>query len=143
MVYFEDTGSVIEAPIEFIWEYLTSEHHGPAHAATGRNFKLREIIGATALVSAERLLDGRWSPFLTKSTDLPPLGIQNEEVEGEFAGTKFVLIYKPDGTRTRVDVYGDLRSNVYPLEVAREKYLRLLAGAYAEDVAAIRALKAK
>jgi hypothetical protein len=142
MAYFEDLGSTIDAPIDVVWAYLTSEGHGAAHAESARNFAVRETVGATAVIAAERKLDGRWSTFVSKSADYPPVCICNEEVEGDFAGTKFVLVYKPDGARTRVDVYGDVRSAVLPPETAKAKFLELLAGAYADDVKGVRAFRA-
>jgi hypothetical protein len=143
MVYFEDTGSILDAPIEFVWEYLGSEQHGPAHRRSGRAFAVRETVGTTATIAAERWFEGEWRAFVTKSTDHPPLCIVNEEIEGDFAGSTFVIVYHPDGPRTRVDVYGEVRSPRFPPEEAREKFLGLLDGAYEDDVIAIRALRAE
>jgi hypothetical protein len=140
MTYFEDTGALIDAPIELVWEYLSSEFHGPAHARHARNFEVRETIGETALVYAERFQDGAWQPFVSKSTDYPPLCVCNEEIEGEFAGTKFVVVYRPQGKVTQVDVYGDLRSGHPPPE-ARRRFLGLLQSAYEDDVEGIAALR--
>lgn len=142
MTYFEDTGSVIEAPIDEVWEYLVSDDHGKAHARNARSFEVRETVGPMSIVAAERLLNGRWSTFVTKSTDFPPFCVCNEEVEGDFAGTKFVLLYRPDGPLTRVDVYGDVRSSTLDPESARQTFLELLAGAYDDDMRAMRARRA-
>jgi hypothetical protein len=138
MVYFEDTGTVIEAPIDSVWEYLVSEHHAPAHSKSTRNFQVKETIGSTAVVSAERFLNGTWSGFVSRSTDFPPLCICNEEVEGDFAGTRFVVLYRPHGTRTQVEVYGDVQSRVFAPEEARRTFLQLLESAYLDDSAAMR-----
>lgn len=141
MTYFEDIGGIISAPIDFVWEYLVSEHHGPAHERNARNFEVRETVGRTSLVAAERLFRGKWSAFVSRSTDYPPLCVCNEEVEGDFAGTTFVIIYKPEGNVTRVDVYGDVRSTVLPPDEARREFLELLQGAYEDDIAAINELR--
>jgi hypothetical protein len=143
MVYFEDTGSVIEAPIEFVWEYLVSEQHGPVHSKSARKFELKETVGPTSLVSAERYLNGKWSTFVSKSTDFAPFCICNEEVEGDFAGSKFVLLYRPKGNRTQVDVYGDVQSKVFTPDEAKKTYLKLLENAYEEDVSVISKLHKK
>jgi hypothetical protein len=135
MVFFEDKGAILDASIEEVWKYLYSEQHGPAHSKNARNFEVKETVGATSLVSAERRLHGQWSTFLSKSTDYPPLCIVNEEVEGEFAGTKFVIVYTPEGRVTRVDVYGDVQSKIHPPDEARRLFLELLQGAYEDDVA--------
>jgi hypothetical protein len=134
MVYFEDTGTLIAAPIEFVWEYLTSPQHGPAHAKSARHFAVRETVGATSVVAAERFLDGQWKPFVSRSTDFPPFCVCNEEIEGDFAGTRFVLLYRPVGGQTQVDVFGDVQSKVFPPEVAKRRFLALLDAAYLDDV---------
>jgi hypothetical protein len=140
MVHFEDAGSILDAPLETVWKYRVSDLHGRAHHARARNFELLETGGGPALVSAERLLDGRWKRFVSRSADYPPLCIVNEEVEGEFAGTKFVLLYRPVGQRTRVDVIGDVQSPTFSPEVAKGKFLETLAEAYEDDVVGIRQL---
>jgi hypothetical protein len=134
MVYFEDTGTLIAAPLEFVWEYLVSEHHGPAHAKSARHFEVRETIGATAVIAAERFLDGHWKRFVSRSTDFPPFCVCNEEIEGDFAGTKFVLLYRPVGGQTQVDVFGDVQSTEFPPEVAKRRFLGLLEAAYLDDL---------
>ena len=141
MTYFEDTGSVLDAPIEYVWEYLMSEEHGSAHARSARNFAVKETVGPTSVVSAERLLRGQWSPFVSKTTDFPPFAVINEEVEGDFAGTKFVVLYRPHGNQTRVDVYGDVRSDRFDLEHAKRLFLELLTMAYEDDVAKMKQLR--
>ncbi|HXW67358.1 MAG TPA: hypothetical protein VEL82_05740 [Thermoplasmata archaeon] len=143
MVYIEDTGSLIDAPIDFIWEYLGSEGHGAAHSGSARNFRVRETIGSTAVVVAERRLHGRWSTFVSRSTDFPPFCVCNEEIEGDFAGTKFVLLYRPEGNVTRVDVFGDVRSSVFDGAEAKRIFLGFLQSAYEDDTRAIRDLRAR
>jgi hypothetical protein len=143
MVYFEDTGAILDAPIEFVWEYLVSEHHGPAHRNSARNFEEREVVGSTSVVAAERHLHGRWSAFVSRTAAFPPLCICNEEIEGDFAGTKFVIVYKPEGRVTRVDVYGNVESKTFPPAEAKREFLALLQGAYEDDDAAIRALRSR
>jgi hypothetical protein len=143
MVYFEDTGTMIDAPVGFVWDYRESEHHGPAHSKSARNFHVKETVGPTALVSAERLLKGKWSTFVSKSSDFAPFCVCNEEVEGDFAGTKFVLLYRPRGNRTQIDVYGDVQSSVFEPDEAKEIFLKLLENAYLDDVAVITELRRK
>jgi hypothetical protein len=67
----------------------------------------------------------------------------NEEVEGDFAGTKFVLLYRPRGNRTQIDVYGDVQSSVFEPDEAKEIFLKLLENAYLDDVAVITELRRK
>jgi len=143
MVYFEDTGTVIDAPVWFVWDYLESEHHGPAHSRNARNFQVKETVGRTALVSAERFLNGKWSTFVSKSSDFAPFCVFNEEVEGDFAGTKFVILYRPKGNQTQVDVYGDVQSTTFHMDEAKRIFLQLLENAYLDDVVVIAELRKK
>ena len=141
MVYFEDKGAIYDASLDEVWRYLVSEHHGPAHARNARNFEIKGADGPTTLVSAERLLSGKWSTFVSKSTDFPPLCICNEEVEGDFAGTKFVIVYRPEGNVTRADVFGDVQSKVFEPEEAKRRFLELLQRAYEDDIRALHELR--
>ena len=141
MVYFEDTGTIIDAPVGFVWDYLESEHHGPAHSKSARNFQVKETVGATALVSAERYLNGKWTPFVSKSSDFAPFCVCNEEVEGDFAGTKFVILYRPKGQRTQIDVYGDVQSATFGSDEAKKIFLKLLENAYLDDLTVITELR--
>lgn len=143
MVYFEDLGAMIDAPVTTVWEYLLSEDHGGAHSGSARNFQVKETVGSTSVISGERFFNGKWSAFLTKSTDFPPFCICNEEVQGDFAGTKFVLVYRPRGSQTQVDVFGDIQSNAFDAESARSHFLKLLEGAHNDDVAAIAVYRKK
>jgi hypothetical protein len=142
MTYFKDLGAVIDAPLDFVWRYRTSEDHGSAHTRNARNFGLKEMIGTTAVIEAERKIGDRWAPFVSKSTDFSPFCVCNEEIEGDFAGTRYVLLYHPDGQKTRIDVYGDVQSSVYPPEEAERVFLGLLKSAYEDDVAVIAKLRA-
>jgi hypothetical protein len=137
MVYFEDLGSTIEAPIEVVWEYLESEQHGDAHSARARNIKVREAAGPTSVVSGEHLDHGTWSPFCQRATEFPPLCTCIEELEGDFTGTRFVLLYRPEGEKTRVDVYGDVQSRVLDPKTALSQFLKRLESAYDDDLAGI------
>jgi hypothetical protein len=143
MVFLEDKGAILNAPIEEVWKYLTSEGHGSAHRGSARNFEVKETIGATNVISAERKVRGQWSAFVTKSTDYPPLCIVNEEIDGDFAGTKFVVVYTPEGKVTRVDVYGDVQSRIHAPDQAHRIFLELLQAAYEDDIAQMRADRAR
>ncbi len=141
MVYFEDPGTVIDAPVKFGREYLVSEQYWPAHSKSARNFRVNETLKTTAVLSAERYLNGKWSTFLSKSGDFPPCCVCDEEVEGDFTGTRFVILYRPKGNQTQVDVYGDVQSKVFTSAEAKRVFLRLLESADMDDASAIAALR--
>jgi hypothetical protein len=134
MVYFEDTGTLIAAPIDFVWKYLGSEQHGLAHARSARNFRVTKTVGPTSVIHAERFFEGRWSKLVVRSTDFPPFCVCNEEIEGTFAGTKFVMLYRPVGNQTQIDVFGDVQSKSLSPARAKRAFRKTLVGAYMDDV---------
>jgi hypothetical protein len=141
MVTFEDTGAILDAPLDAVWKYLGSADHGSAHAQNARHFQVRETVGAASVISAERRFRGNWTPFVTRSFAFPPICTVNEEIEGDFAGTRFVVLYRSEGNVTRVDVYGEIRSPHLPDAEARRGFLELLQGAYEDDESSIRLLR--
>ncbi len=139
MTYFEDSGDSIPLPIEVVVKFLNSPEHGRAHAKDVRNFKVVKTEGRTMTLSFERFRDGRWTPALSRLTTFPPYCFFVEELKGTYAGTRFVGIHRPAGKRTRVDIFGDVRSRVYSPAEAKRRLLRTLGDAHREDLAAIRA----
>ncbi len=140
MVYFEDTGTLIAAPIDFVWEYLASERHAEAHRDV-RNFRLLKTEGTTSTVRFERLLHGTWTKGVNRTTEFPPFCICIEEIEGTFAGSRFVLHYRPVGNQTQVNVYGDVRSKQVTPARAKRLFLDTLEGAYLADVPVLLAFR--
>jgi hypothetical protein len=141
MIYIHDEGSVYDAPIDVVWDYLmhAGEDHVKAHASSAHFFEVKELSKTSAIVTAERKINGRWSRFVTRSTDYPSLGIVNEELEGDFAGSKFMVIYTPDGNKTRVEAYGELKSDTIPQSEIEQVFLKLLESSFNEDVPALKA----
>ncbi len=133
MVYAEDTGTLLDAPFDVVWEYLGSARHGRAHAGSLRNLRPETLTASSARVAAERRRRGRWETFVVRSTDLAPLCLLVEELESSTAGTKTVSLYSPCGDRTRVDVYADVRSDSLPPEEWAPETWARVEGAYRED----------
>ncbi len=140
MTYFEDTGTLIAAPIDFVWEYLESQRHATAHRDV-RSFRLLKTEGATSTVRFERFLQGKWSKGVNRTTEFPPFCICVEETEGTFAGSRFVLHYRPVGNQTQVNVYGDARSKRLPPARAKRLFLDTLESAYLADVPVLLAFR--
>jgi len=110
MVFVKDEGSVFDAPIEFVWKYLTgAEEHDSAHKTT-RNSKFAKYSDITFLYGSERLLGGKWAADQLRISIFPPVSVVTEWIEGVLEGSKLVYVYSPEGERTRIDVYGEFTS---------------------------------
>ncbi len=134
-VYFEDRGSVFDAPIDVVWDYILNggEYHSKAHHASLRNFKWKNLSEITGAGSCEVVRGGQWSKMKFRSTNIPPFVRISEEFEGRYAGQKLVFLYMPKGKRTGIDVFG-----YTPIEVEKETR-DTLAKTFAEDAPAVRA----
>ncbi len=134
LVYFEDRGSVFDAPIDVLWDYILTdrEFHPKAHRGSLRNMKWKDISEITGEGSCEVVRGGKWTRIEFRATNIRPLVRINEEFAGRYAGLKMVLLYTPKGRRTAVDVFV-----LAPKEVA-EEIRETLARTFDEDVSALR-----
>ena len=123
-----------------VWKYLSEagEAHARAHSASARFLGAQELAKNVVVVTAERKIAGRWSRFVTRSTEYAPLAVVNEELEGDFAGSKFVVVYTPHGHQTRVDLFGEFRSATIPSRQVEPLVRGLFQAAYEDDVPAVR-----
>jgi hypothetical protein len=137
-VYFEDTGSTLDNTIEEMDAFLESDGHGSAHSGDVRNFEVVEHVGPSIVVSYERKLDGHWTKARTRVTSFAPFCRCVEDLEGASAGSRFVVIHRPHGAKTRVDVFGDGQCASMSPEQLREFWYETLSRAHDEDVAALR-----
>jgi hypothetical protein len=140
LTYFEDRGTVLDAPLEVVWDFLEKdeEFHPKAHAATLRNLVVQHLSEVTSLIRCEVRWGGRWRKMVTRFTSIRPVLRINEELEGPYAGSKFVLLYSPVGRRTAVDVRCFMHSSeLSPKEIERET-LRTFATSHAEDLPYLR-----
>lgn len=138
MVYFEDMGTTLDISLDEIGPFLESDEHASAHSDDVRNFVVVESSGPTAVVSFERRFDGQWVKSRTRISSFPPYCRFIEEIEGPFAGSRFVGIHRPDGTKTRVDLFGDVQCKSRGPDQLRALWLDMLARAHDEDVATLR-----
>ena len=136
MTYFVDRGSVYDAPIEVLWDFMEKdeEFHPKAHGTSLRNFEAKEISEVTSLVRCEVREGGRqWKKMVARITSIRPAVRITEELEGPYAGSKTVYFYSPQGRKTAVDVLFYTRSSeLTPEEIRRDK-LTTHASAFAED----------
>ncbi len=139
--YFEDRGSVYDAPIEVLWDFMEKdeEFHPKAHKTGLRNFEAKEISEVTSLVRCE-VRDGgsRWRKMVARITSIRPAVRINEELEGPYAGSKTVYLYSPRGRKTSVDILFYMKSSELTPEEIRRDRLRTHARSFAEDVPYLR-----
>src|SRR3989442_15707558 len=104
-VYFEDPGSVFDAPLEMVWDYILhdDEFHPQAHKDSLRNFKWKDVNEIAGMASCEVHRAGRWMKMTSRITTIPPVARIDEELTRRFAGSKIVLLYTPKGKRTGIE----------------------------------------
>jgi hypothetical protein len=135
LVYFEDRGSVYDAPIDVLWEYILkdNDYHSKAHQTSLRNMKWKDLSEITGEGTCEVVRGGKWTKMRFRLTTIPPFIRVTEEFTGPYAGLKMALLYTPKGKRTAVDVFV-----LAPRNVA-EEMRRSLAQAHEEDAPMVRA----
>ena len=139
MVYIRDEGSVFDAPIDFVWEFIFGgEGHDAVHTTT-RKPKFEKVSEVTFIYGSERLLRGKWAPDRMRISMFPPVSVVTEWLEGALAGSKFTYVYSPDGERTRIDVYGEFTSTTLSPEEVEAAAHEFLASEFGADAPAIRA----
>lgn len=135
LVYFEDRGSVLNAPIDVVWDYIMkdNEYHPKAHRNSLRNLKWKDLSEITGEGTCEVMRGGKWSKMKFRLTSISPFVRIVEEYAGRYAGQKMVFLYTPKGKRTAIDVFV-----LTPKDVAEETR-RTLANAHEEDIPMVRA----
>jgi hypothetical protein len=136
-VYFEDLGSTLDIPLEEMESFMDSSEHSSIHSKDVRNFAVAETAGPTIVLTFERMIDGHWKPSRSRVTSFPPYCRFIEEIEGDFAGSRFVVVHRPDGAKTRVDLFGDIQCKGKSPEQIRKYWQSTLDKAYDEDMAAL------
>jgi hypothetical protein len=138
MVYVEDMGTVFDISLKEVESFLESEEHSSAHPDDVRNFQVVESSGPTVVLTFERRLDGQWKKARSRITSFPPYCRWIEELEGDFAGSRFVGIHRPEGARTRIDIFGEIQCKGKSAEETRTLWLAMLAKTHEEDVASLK-----
>ena len=136
VTYVEDRGSVYDAPLEVVWDFMEKDEtfHPRAHTADVRNFEEKALSEVTTLLSYERRKGGRWEKMVCRMTAMRPAVRIQEDLDGPYAGSKTVFLYTPQGERTVVDVFGYVQSSeLSPAEIQRDRK-ETWANAYSEDL---------
>lgn len=142
VVYFEDVGNTLDISLDDMDAFLESEEHASAHADDVRNFEVVESVGPAVVLSYERKFDGQWGKSRTRVTSFPPYCRFIEELEGVFAGSRFVGVHRPEGPRTRVELFGDVQCKARTPDQTRALWLDMLVKTHDEDLAALRKFSA-
>jgi hypothetical protein len=143
MVYFEDLGTTLDMTMEELQAFMESDEHGAAHGDDVRNFEVVENSGPTMVLTYERKFDGQWKKARTRITSFAPWVRCIEELEGDFAGSRFVGVHRPHGSKVQVDLFGDIQSSTRAPDKLRELWLQILAKAHDEDLATLRKFREK
>ncbi|HTP53853.1 MAG TPA: hypothetical protein VML94_02675 [Thermoplasmata archaeon] len=138
MVFVRDEGSVIDASLDAVWEFIGS---GDAHSHAHRHQAWRRERGEgnSGTYSWEQEFSGGRARFAMHWVSYHPLGVAYEVIEGPFAGSRFFLYYTPMGARTGVTVVGEFVSPSIPEARLESEVLRFFAVEFDQDHAAIRA----
>lgn len=138
MVHIVDEGSVFEAPIGSIWNYLdTPEEHGPAHKSS-RNSQVKPLGPNSIELSQEQNIGGEWHKVVNHITVFPPVGMVIEVIEGPLAGSKLFTYYTPKGHETGVTVVGEFTSKVIPPDHIKPGVMKFLEDVFNDDNAALK-----
>lgn len=143
MVYFEDMDTTFDVSMEDFESWNDSEEHSSIHSDVVRNFDLVENAGNVIVVTYERNVNGQWGKSRTRMTSFPPYCRVIEELEGEFAGSKFFGVHRPHGEKMKLDIFGDIQSKSMSGEQLRIYWLGVLAKSYDEDVASLKAFRSR
>jgi hypothetical protein len=132
MVFINDEGSEFKASMNKIWKYnqaATGHIHPSMH-----NLQVSQE-GASTLFTYETVSpNGSTEKRRTRVTPLFPVGSWIEELQGRFAGSKYINYYVPKGDKTEVRVVGEWTSDTIPQDKLKQAVLDHLKVIYEEDV---------
>lgn len=138
VVFVRDEGSVFEAPIDAVWEFVGSkDHHSEAHRH--RKVRRRRLPGNSGRYSWEQDFLGRPERFTMAWVSYHPVGVAYRVLAGPFAGSRFFLYYQAQGPRTAVTVVGDFVSPTLPAAEVPAAVDRFFTLEFEQDRAAIAA----
>jgi hypothetical protein len=143
MVYIRDEGSMFDAPVNVVWEFVQSDtDHGSSHKGR-RNFQRKQLGENTVQLDWEQDVDGKWIQMSNRLTFHPPIGFFVEPMAGPMAGSKFFNYYVPKGEKTEVVVVGDWNSSMIPPAQLEKAVMANLEKVFKEDSAGIEEFKKK
>jgi hypothetical protein len=137
MVHLLDEGSVFDASVDKVWQYLRSEEHDhPSFKNVGR-----EVNGNVVTITSERIIMGKPVKVKIRNTLYPPVGYVSEHLEGPTAGSRAFLYYIPKGEKTGVTVVGDFVIAGLDEKATRDAVLAQMQITFDEDNANLKRMK--
>jgi hypothetical protein len=132
MVFIIDDGSEFKATREKVWRYNQAES-GHVHASM-QNTQVSQEGGSMLFTYETVSPNGSTEKRRTRITPLPPVGSFVEELEGRFAGSKYINFYVPKGDKTEIRVVGEFTSPTIPEDKLKQEVMDHLDTFYKEDV---------
>ncbi len=137
MVFLRDEGSLFDAPLEAVWEFVGSgDTHSSAHRHVDSHRERHSELSGTYSWAQE--FDGRRTPFRMRWTSFWPLGIAYEVLVGPFTGSKFFIYYEGRGEKTAVGLVGEFVSPEIPDAALPAAVDRFFTREYEQDNTALR-----
>lgn len=133
MVCFEDLDTPLEVSLEGYVSWDDSDEHAAALSGVVRNFEVVETVGPAIVVTYERKVTAARHRARSHVTSFPPFARFVGDLEGECAGSRFVVAHRPEGRRIRIDVYGDVQSKTMRGEPLRMHWLEVLTKTHEVD----------
>jgi hypothetical protein len=140
MVFIRDEGSYFDAPLEDIWKFLGSGNsHSEAH--NHRRVRRQSLGKDSGIYSWEQDFRGKLERFSMKWRSYYPLGVGYEVLKGPFEGSKFFLIYTPDGARTGITIIGHFVSPEIPQKCIKDYVTSFFDLEFEQDTEALTNIK--
>ena len=135
LVFLEDRGAVYDAPLEVLWDFMTSDDtfHPQAHKGSVRNFRSKALSELSVVLSWDEKLDGTWQRRIARMTTIRPAVRVQEDLVGPWAGSKLVFVYSPRGPRTLVDVLCYMRHAQLTEKQVKSEWRKNFSQNYRED----------
>jgi hypothetical protein len=142
MVFIRDEGSVFDAPVDRVWEYIFGgEGHDVSHTTTrGGRMKVLNKDPFVLQYRAERKYRTKWVRETMRISFFPPVATVQELLDGPMKGSRWTYVYTPMGRKTQIDVFGEFRSKTLPARTLKTVARKFLANEFAEDAPAVHAL---
>ncbi|MBI2183566.1 MAG: hypothetical protein HYU39_01255 [Thaumarchaeota archaeon] len=131
MVYVVDEGGYFKASLDKLWRYNAAEkdHYHPSMKNIQASMEGQSMI----LTFDSETPDKKTVKRKVKLTNLPPVGFYVEELEGQFAGSKYINYYVPKGEKTEVKVVGEWTSPTIPADKLKKAVSDYLDMVFKED----------